>query len=188
MKSIQRFLLIAAVAATCAAMAQNKTMPAAVGATAVKVTATVVAIDQAQRMVTLKGEGGRVSEFKVGPEVKNLAQVKVGDEVTTEYIRAVALKLKKGDGIRSATEQQSVAAAKPGQKPAGGVSNQTVITANVTQIDAPNHVVTLKGPKGNVVDLEVRDPKILSEVKVGDQVEAVITEALMISVTPPAAK
>lgn len=185
MKPLQRLLLVAALATSAAAIAQDKPLPAALGATAVKVTATVVAIDQAKRVVTLKGEDGAVSQFKVGPEVKNLAQVKVGDRVTSEYIRAVALELKKGDGIRGSTEQQRSAAAQPGQKPAGGVSTRTVITADVTNVDAKNGTVTLKGPKGNVVDLEVKDPAVLAQVKVGDQVQATITEAVMIAVTPP---
>jgi hypothetical protein len=66
-----------------------------------------------------------VAVLKVGPEVKNLAQVKVGDVVTSEYIRAVALELKKGgDGMRSSVEQPASAAAGPGQKPAGMVSKE----------------------------------------------------------------
>lgn len=188
MTPVQHLLLAATLAAAAAAMAQDKPMPGALNATAVKVTATVVAIDPVHRNVTLKGEDGTVSEFKVGPEVKNLAQVKVGDRVTSEYVRAVALLLKKGEGIRGTTEQQRSAAAQPGQKPAAGVSTRTVITADVTRIDPQAGLVTLKGPKGRVVDVQVADPATLARIKVGDQVEATITEALMIAVTPPAAK
>ena len=42
--------------------------------------------------------------------------------------------------------------------------------------------VTLRGPKGNSVDIAVNDPAQLKQVKVGDQVEAVYTEAIAVTV------
>jgi hypothetical protein len=48
--------------------------------------------------------------------------------------------------------------------------------------------VTLKGPKGNYVDLQLQDPKQLARVKKGDQVEAVFTEAVALTVEPAPAK
>ena len=48
-----------------------------------KVTATAVvqAVDQKNRLLTLKGEDGKVFTIKVGNEVRNLAQVYAGDTV-----------------------------------------------------------------------------------------------------------
>ncbi|RBB94202.1 hypothetical protein C3E97_032400, partial [Pseudomonas sp. MWU12-2115] len=45
----------------------------------------VAAIDLAQRVVMLKGDQGWVLEFPVSPEVRNLAQLKVGDRVRIRY-------------------------------------------------------------------------------------------------------
>jgi Cu/Ag efflux protein CusF len=188
MKSVFRVLAAVALVSSVAAVAQTK-MPAAMGAASVSVTATVEDIDQPNRIVTLRGQNGDITVFKVGPEVKNLAQVKKGDVVTAEYVRAVALELRKGgDGIRSSTERSGAAAAKPGEKPAAAVTHSSIVIANVTKVDAANQLITLKGPKGNVIDLSVKDPAILAQVKVGDQVEAVVTEALMLSVSTPATK
>ncbi len=53
--------------------------------------------------------------------------------------------------------------------------------ANVTAVNAKENVVTLRGPKGNSVDVTV-DPSQLKLVKVGDQVEAVYTEAMAVTV------
>jgi hypothetical protein len=50
-------------------------------ATVAEEKATVTAIDQSTRMVTLKGPKGDSVTFKASEEVRNLAQVKVGDEV-----------------------------------------------------------------------------------------------------------
>jgi hypothetical protein len=42
--------------------------------------------------------------------------------------------------------------------------------------------VTLKGPEGKSVIVQVKDPKKLENVKVGDQVSITYTQALAISV------
>jgi Cu/Ag efflux protein CusF len=189
MKIVSRLVAAVAIATSLAAMAQKPAMPAVAGAESVKVTATVEAIDQSTRMVTLRGNDGVLTTFKAGPEVKNLAQVKKGDVVTAQYVHALALELKKGgDGIRSSTETPASARAKPGEMPAGAVANQTVIVANVIKVDAKNKSVTVLGPEGRTLTLDVKDPAVLSEVKVGDQIEATYTEALMMSVSRPAKK
>jgi hypothetical protein len=149
----------------------------------VTVTATVVAIDMATRTATLKGAGGKIVDVTVPPEAKNFDKVKVGDLVTVEYVRALTLELKpSGGGIRSATAQAASAPAPAGAVAGGAVGKQVVIMANVTAINAKTSTVTLRGPKGNSVDLEVKDPAQLKLVKVGDQVEAVYTEAMAITV------
>jgi hypothetical protein len=45
------------------------------------VTATVEAIDRAERVVTLKGADDELFEVVAGPEVRNFDQIEVGDEL-----------------------------------------------------------------------------------------------------------
>ena len=45
----------------------------------VKVTAAITAINSATREITLKGPQGREVTLVAGPQVKNFAQMKVGD-------------------------------------------------------------------------------------------------------------
>jgi Cu/Ag efflux protein CusF len=168
--------------------AYAQTAPVAAGAAAAKITATVEAIDQATRMVTLKAANGETTTFKAGPEIKNLAQVKKGDVVTIEYARAVALELNKGGaGIASRTESPAIGTAKPGERPAMTATDKVVIKANVTAVDTAAKTVTVRGPE-RTVTLAVNDPAMLAKVQVGDQVEVTMTEALLISVAPPAPK
>ena len=88
----------------------------------VKATATITAIDAATRAVTLKGPKGNEMVVTAGPEVKNFAQIKVGDQVNVEYVESLALELKKGGGAPvAATVKEGAAAAKPGERPAGMV-------------------------------------------------------------------
>jgi hypothetical protein len=148
----------------------------------VVVTATVVAIDAATRTATLKGAKGNVVDVVVPPEARNFSEIRVGDLVTVEYVRALSLQLKPAGSIRSSTSETATAPAPAGAVAGGAAAKQVVIMANVTAVNAKNGTVTLRGPKGNSVDLSV-DPSQLKLVKVGDQVEAVYTEAMALAVT-----
>ena len=156
----------------------------------VKVSALVVAIDSATRIVTLKGANGKIVDVTVPPEAKKFDDIRVGDTVTVEYARALTLELKPAGGVRSSSSQSASAPAPAGAVAGGAVAKQVVIMANVTAVNTKEGYVTLRGPKGNSMDLAVPDPKQLKMVKVGDQVEAVYTEAMAITVehTPKAAK
>ena len=156
----------------------------------VRVSALVVAIDSATRIVTLKGANGKIVDVTVPPEAKKFDDIRVGDTVTVEYARALTLELKPAGGVRSSSSQSASAPAPAGAVAGGAVAKQVVIMANVTAVNTKEGYVTLRGPKGNSMDLAVPDPKQLKMVKVGDQVEAVYTEAMAITVehTPKAAK
>ena len=156
--------------------------PKAVKQNVVKVTATVEAVDLTNRVVSLKGPKGNVFDLKVGEQVKNLPQVKVGDQVVARYYESIAVQLVKPGAPGGAAATQAVAAAKPGERPAGIVANQVSVTATIEDISPKKTYVTLKGPGGKAVDVKVRDPKNLENVKVGDQVQITYTEALAISV------
>jgi hypothetical protein len=158
---------------------------------AISVTATVEAIDAAKRLVTLKGPDGNSLVVHAGPEVKNFAQIKVGDLVVVRYVEALTLELKKGGGaMREKTERESMASAKPGERPAATSTRQVTVIADVIARDAKKQTVRLRGPT-RMVDLKVRDPEQFKLISVGDQVEATFTEAAALSVEPapkPAAK
>lgn len=198
---MNRLLIASAVALACAAPALAQQKPSASGESAVvtspgkgsaarvvTITASVEAIDQAQRTVTLKGPRGNVVTLPVSEKAKNFDKVKVGDMVVVRYLEALSLELKKGGtGIRERTEREGSATAQPGAQPAAGAARQVTVVADVMAVNEKRQTVTLRGPK-QTVDLKVKDPKQLKLVKVGDQVEATYTEALAVSVDPAPAK
>ena len=150
----------------------------------VKLTATITAIDAATRALTLKGPQGKEVTLTAGQEVKNFAQMKVGDQVNVEFVEALTLELKKGSTAPVArAEQAGASAAKPGERPAGAVGRQVTITAEVMNVDPKTQVVTLRGPQ-RTVELKVADPEQFKRVAKGDRVEATYTEALAIAVEP----
>ena len=69
------------------------------------------------------------------------------------------------------------------KKPTVERSRLVTVTATVEALDLNNRLVTLKGPKGNVVTFRVDEiVKNLPQVKVGDKLAITYTEALAISV------
>jgi hypothetical protein len=151
-----------------------------------KITATVVGIDAGTRTVTLKGPKGKTVDLQAGEEMRNFDQLKVGDVVHAVYKEALTLTLKKKNGEPSTSEREGAMRSKPGEKPGGAVGREVTVTADVIAVNTETKMVTLKGPEGKTVDLKVEDPENLKAVKKGDQVEAVYTEALAVSVQPEA--
>jgi hypothetical protein len=194
-KSLLSIALAAAAFAT-AAIAQQapaggavlKSEPGkATAVAAVEASALVTAIDKATRTVTLKRPNGQLSDIVAGPEVKNFDQIKVGDSVVVRYVEALSLELRKTKGEAGApVVKEEVAKAKPGEKPAVAGGRQVKAIAEVTAVDPAKKTITLKGPKGKVVTLDVRNPDQFKVVKVGDQVDVTYTEAIALSVEPAA--
>jgi hypothetical protein len=158
-------------------------------AASITVQATVEDVDIAKRLVTLKDEDGKITTLKVGPEVRNLPQVKKGDVVTAVYHEAIAYEVfKPGQAQPSGGDTEIVSRAKPGEKPAGGAANIETVTATIEAIDKTTSRVTLKGPQGNEITVKVKDPKKLEGVNVGDLVQLTYIQALAISVSPAPTK
>ena len=159
----------------------------AVVASAVEISAQVVGIDKATRVVKLKGPKGNVVDVVAGEEVKNFDQIKVGDSVVVRYLEALTLELKKTKVAAGDVKvREEAAKAKPGEKPAVAGARQVTVIADVVAVDPAKSTITLKGPKGKVVTLSVQNPDQFKVVKKGDQVEATYTEALALSVEPAA--
>ncbi len=171
-------------AADQAAKSDTKKEPASwKTATMVEEVATVTAIDQNSRMVTLKGPKGNEVTFKAGPEVRNLAQVRVGDEVKFSYYESVEVRvLKEGEAAPAVGEVASMARAKQGDKPAGVAGSQTTVVAKITAIDLKAKTATLQGENGNTITVTPRNPENLKKVKVGDRIVITYTEAVAVKV------
>ena len=148
------------------------------------VQAKITKIDQKTREITLKGPEGREVTVEAGPEVKNFAQLKVGDTVDVQYLESLVLELKKGGGKPvERTEEHAKATAKPGEKPGAAGGRRVTVVGDVVNVDTAAKTVTVKGPK-RTVDLHIEDPEQLKMIAKGDQVQATYTEAAAVSVMP----
>ncbi len=171
------------------AMAQASGMAGIGESDTIALRATVTAIDQQSRMVTLVGPQGNSLTMKVGDQVRNLAQVKQGDTVIVHYHGSVAYVLAPpgtklpGDALTAAGGR-----AAPGQTPAGAAAAKLVVTGTVVGVDPTSYTLQLVNPSGGPIrTLAVTTPqgrKTMHMVKVGDTITAVITEAVAVAVEP----
>jgi hypothetical protein len=99
----------------------------------VSATATVEAIDLQKRVVTLKGPKG-VYDVTVAEEVRNLPQVKVGDQVKVKYYESIALRLVKPGEELPAYRRRDSGRSKQ-ERSRGDGSRQVTGTATITAID-----------------------------------------------------
>ena len=147
--------------------------------------AKVKSVDQATRMVTLVGDDGVETSFKAGEEVRNLANVKAGDVVSVAMDQKLTLWLLGPDQPAPELSVGSdVYRAAPGQKPGAMMATDLSGVATVESIAADKKSVSLRGPKGNLVKLDVRNPQNLDGVAVGTRVGFAYSETLAVDVTP----
>jgi hypothetical protein len=150
---------------------------------------TVTKIDKKTRTIFFKNNEGE-SKFVAGPEIKNFDQIKKGDRLNVTYELAVAIELikTKSDGIRSKVETSSEVTSKPGEKPTRTITNTTTIIADIIAVDRPKKLVSVKGPSGKVTVVTVKNPQLLADVNVGEQVKVVYFDAMAASITTPKKK
>lgn len=151
-----------------------------------KTTATVTAINPASRVVSLQRPDGQIVDVHAGAEVKNFDKIKVGDKVVADYTQSLRLELKKGPAgaARRIESPPTVTRASGDSRPAATISEKVTVLADVVAVNQKNHSVRLLGAEGKLVDLQVPDPEQLKQIKKGDQVQAVYTEALALKLEP----
>lgn len=166
------------------ALAEEDQVRAAAVADADVAIATVAAIDQQTRQVTLRDASGNEWTFTAGPEVRNLAQVQRGDQVLVRYYEGFAVALgPKGSGVEARADEVEMSRAAPGEKPAGEITTSVDAVGTVKAVDRKNRKVTLEGAEATV-ELKVAEDVDLSQVKVGDEVEVSYVESLAVVVIP----
>lgn len=150
----------------------------------VKISATVIMTDSANREIRLKWDDGSVHTYRLGPEAINFDQIKSGDRVHAVVAEEVAVYVGPGN-VPSAAAGTVLARAPKGERPGVVAADTAIISAKVTAIDANARTVTLVGPQGNSRTVRV-DPRVdLSRVRVGDDVAVRVTEAVAIWVARP---
>src|SRR4051812_2529700 len=89
--------------------------PAGSASTSVTHTATVTKVDAQDRWVTLKLADGQSVDVQAGPEVKNFAQIKVGDRVSFTQADTVNLEvMPAGQAAPNVSGGSAVVSAPPG--------------------------------------------------------------------------
>ena len=175
-----------------AAHAQAPASPV-VGATAdaavLVARATIVGVDAKNRALTVRGPAGNTFTLVAGPEVRNFAQIKKGDEIVARFTQSVAYVVTKpGTAVPDVAVIDTAARAPAGHKPFGAVGEQVAITGTIVAIDTEAHTLSVINPRGGPVrTFSVRDPErqaALKALSVGENITVVFTEAVAVAVEP----
>jgi hypothetical protein len=195
MKKIALVSAVVLMMGSSIAIAQNKpqavvAVEAAPGvlkvAEGVQVQGKFKSVDQKTRQVVIVGPNGNEFKTTLGSEVKNFNQIKVGDIVTLTHVEIFVADIKKPSKveIRERVETEKAVTAKLGDKPAAAIERQVAIVADVTAVDEKKGTLTVRGAT-RTLDIKVKDPKVLKGIKVGTQIETVVTEIIAIEVSAP---
>lgn len=150
------------------------------------VTAEVEAVNHETREVTLRGPEGNTVSFVAGDDVRNLAQVSVGDIVTVEYLQSSTIEVIDNPGLEAGVGELAAAArAEEGEMPGGVVMDTVVVTATVEDINIEANTFKLKWADESVEEFVARNPENLKKADVGDLVVMTYTQAVAISVQHP---
>jgi len=138
--------------------------------------ATVTAVDHANREVTLLQNDGSKLTIVCGPEVRNFDQIKDGDRVTASLSTKLEVFVREGDGTSHEGAASSVVVAAKGAKP-GVVSTTTAqVTGRIVDLDTDRHLATLQYADGTKETFPVRPDVDMTKSKVGDEVVMRSTE------------
>ncbi len=146
----------------------------------------VVKVDKKTRTITFKNKEGE-SKFVAGSDITNFDQIKKGDHLSVTYQLTVAIELikTKSDGIRSKVETNTVTTSKATDKPAETIANKTTIIADIVEVNREKKLVSVKGPSGKITTVIVKNPALLADANVGEQVKVIYYDAMAASIKSP---
>lgn len=191
MKTANRNSLLAiavAVFALAATLGAEEKKPIATKHTR-SITATVEAIDTANRQLTLKGPKGNLVVVDVSERVKRFNEIKVGDVISAQYTEALVFQLKKAEESAPLGTVEKVGGTRTeGDKPGAVVSSQVTATVEVEAVDPSVPSITVRNAEDYIQTYRVKNAKNLEGVKPGDKIVVTYIEALAVQVSEPKKK
>jgi len=154
-----------------------------------ELSATVTSVDPKTRMIALKADDGSTGSYEAGPEVKNFAQIKKGDQVVISYYRGLAAQVLPA-GSAASTDVHAVdlaTTAQQGEKPGAGIGTAVKATVVIDKVDVKSNMVTFTRPDGTSRTLPVQSDEgkqFIKKLKTGDKVDVVYAEAVAVEVRP----
>jgi hypothetical protein len=147
---------------------------------------TVRAIDPAARTLVVEGDEGGATTMRIGGDVRNFDNVRVGDRVRVRYTEAVAQTIAEhpDSAIRQRIEADAATQAPPGGRPGMRALERVTVVANVVAVDREGGRVTLLGTGREPLQLRVPDERMLSRLDRGDQVVATYMQSAAVSIEP----
>lgn len=181
-----RPLLAAALVALAASPTLAQRPDGAVVSRTERATAIVETIDQERRTVLLQREDGSLLTMRIGPEVRNLAQVKAGDRVVVEHTEAVAARMAR-PGEPPVVAAEADARRPLGDRPGAATADAVRVRVTVDHVFGNGDTVSFTGPGGAKRTIAVRNPDMqafVRRLRPGEQVDVTFLDVVAIRVEP----
>ena len=150
---------------------------------AVTISGVVDSIDLQKHKVKLTLDDGKTKTYSVDKSAQNLDQVRVGDHVKIACTEELIVTVNKSGETPSAASGGVVGVNPKGSKPGVVMVETTAISGKILAIDAEKRKVTYEDPDGKKKTVRVQKNVDLSGLAVGESVDAVLTESVVIAVT-----
>ena len=140
----------------------------------------VEAIEAQSRSMTIRKSDGTVVTTVAGPDVKRFDEFKIGDKVKARYYENLVIRVKPPGEPAVDTDVKDAVASGQGL-PGGTKARQRTLTCTIAEIDLKTPAITFTSANGWKYSSKVRDKSALAQVKVGDKVDIIWTDALLVS-------
>jgi len=149
-----------------------------------KIEGTVTAINSDSREITIMGPEGNLLSFTADDSIERFDEISVDDKIVFEYYKYMLAEFRApteeeieeplvilADGVKAEEDMDPGAAL--------GAIVKAVVTIEI--INRPSMVVTVKGPKGNYLAIDVEDASLMEQLHVGEVVVITYAEAMALS-------
>ncbi|MFW2404856.1 MAG: hypothetical protein ACN4GT_08815 [Gammaproteobacteria bacterium] len=151
-----------------------------------EIEATVIAADLETRRLVLRGPQGNELGLRAGPEVRNLAQVEVGDILRVSYYTGFVVAMAE-PGKAGADMGIAAGRTEEGERPGAAVGESMRATVEILSVAQDGKAVSFRDPEGRLHSIDVPRPEgqaFAKKLKAGDLVDIQFTEAIAIGVVP----
>jgi Cu/Ag efflux protein CusF len=173
-------VLLAAASIVSLAASQSQALKPVVKENQVTATATIKAVDQATRSITLRTENGDEDTFTVGPDVERFSQLKAGDTIRVTYMESVVFQVGK-PGVPAPTSGTVAAGGRLKDVPGGALGTQETASVTVKAVDVSVPSITVVTSDGRTITRRIADKKNLEGVKAGDRIDITFSRALIVA-------
>ena len=150
-------------------------------ATVLTVHGTVTAVDKAEKLVTIQVPNGQTFVLKVD-NPRNLDAASVGAGIVVRYYEAVTVRKKRtGESLPALSMNGGIVTAKAGGVPGAVAEEHVNVVVSVVRVDKASGTVTIKGVDGSMETAKANNPKVLSQLKAGDDLVITASRATAIS-------
>ncbi len=150
----------------------------------------VLAVDAANRKVTLADSDGKPMIVQLSDKATNLQNLSAGDLVTIRFSRTVVTDLLKStQGHPSIRADENITHMPKGNEmPGVNALRQITMVGSISSIDLKDHEVTVTGPNDKAHVFSIQDPDLrgkLKPLKTGELVQFTYTESVSITTSKP---